>query len=68
MLELEARNHRWRVTLIEPERVFELWIEYYPRLTELAKQRLIVTRVLPCAARIAAREQRQGSALGAKSW
>lgn len=44
--ELEARTQeKRRVTLVDLERFFELWIEYYPKLSELARQRLPIKPV-----------------------
>ena len=44
--QLEARTQeKRRVTLIDLDRFFELWVEYYSKLTELARQKLPIQPV-----------------------
>jgi restriction system protein len=43
--ELARTQERRKINLIDLERLFDLWVEFYPKLDELARERLPVTPI-----------------------
>jgi restriction system protein len=43
--EAEARNEQRKITLVGLERLVDLWIEFYPKLDALARERLPLTPI-----------------------